>query len=71
MDAVIQNINVGIPKSEMKLFRALAKKMGWEIHTPESVLDAYIASRPKDVDLSEDDILEEIAKVRYNHECHY
>ena len=55
-----------MPKNEMRLFRELAKKMGWEIHTPESVLDAYIASRPKDVDLSEDDILNEISKVRYS-----
>ena len=45
MDAVIQNINVGIPKNEMRLFRELAKKMGWEIHTPESVLDAYEISK--------------------------
>ena len=66
MDAVIQNVNVGIPKSEMQFFRRLAPKMGWEIYSPESLLKAYIDSRPKNVELSEDEILEEVNKVRYN-----
>lgn len=37
-----------------------------ENQTPENVLDAYIASSPQDVDLSEDDIINEISNIRYN-----
>lgn len=66
MNTAIQTVNVGIPSSEMKLFQELAKKMGWEIRTPERVLDAFIASCPKNVDLTDDEILEEVNKVRYN-----
>ena len=66
MKAAIQTVNVGIPKSDMGLFQKLAKKMGWEIRTPERVLDAFIASRPKNADITDEEILEEVNKVRYN-----
>lgn len=66
MNTAMQTVNVGIPSSEMKFFQELAKKMGWEIRTPERVLDAFISSRPKDVDLTDDEIMEEVREVRYN-----
>ena len=37
-----------------------------ENQIPENVLGTYIASRPKDVDLSEDDIVSEVSNIRYN-----
>ena len=66
MEAAMQTVNVGIPKSEMNFFRELAKKMGWKILSAENVLDSFIASRPKDADITEDEILEEVNKVRYH-----
>lgn len=65
MDATVQGFYLNIPKSEVKFFQQLAKKMGWTVSTKESVLDKYINTRPKNVDLSEDDILSELNAVRY------
>ena len=43
----------------------LAKKMGWSIETKESLLKNYISKRPTKVELSDEDIMEEINAVRY------
>ena len=45
-----------IPKSDIKFFKELAKKMGWDIDIREDFLKDYIASRPKRVNLSEEEI---------------
>jgi hypothetical protein len=60
-----QRIYLDIPSTDMLLFNELATKMGWEVETKGSILQEYIISRPKDVDLSEDEILSEIKAVRY------
>lgn len=49
----------------MKFFRELAKKMGWTVESKDSILKKYAESRPKGVDLSDDDIMAEINAVRY------
>ena len=54
-----------IPKSDIKLFKDLAKKMGWDIDIREDFLKDYIASRPKRVNLSEEEILAELNAIRY------
>ena len=43
----------------------LAKKMGWDIDIREDFLKDYIASRPKRVNLSEEEILAELNAIRY------
>ena len=53
-----QGIFLSIPKSDIKFFKELAKKMGWDIDIREDFLKDYIASRPKRVNLSEEEILE-------------
>jgi hypothetical protein len=65
METVMQNIYLNIPKTDMLFFNELAKKMGWGVETKENSLQKYISSRPKNVDLSENEILSEINAVRY------
>ena len=58
-------MRLNIPKSDMRFFRELVTKMGWDADTKESALQKYIASRPKNVKLSDEDILSEVYAVRY------
>ena len=60
-----QGVFLSIPKSDIKFFKELAKKMGWDIDIREDFLKDYIASRPKRVNLSEEDILAELNAIRY------
>ena len=60
-----QGIFLSIPKSDIKFFKELAKKMGWDIDIREDFLKDYIASRPKRVNLSEEEILAELNAIRY------
>ena len=60
-----QGVFLSIPKSDIKFFKELAKKMGWDIDIREDFLKDYIASRPKSVNLSEEEILAELNAIRY------
>ena len=60
-----QGVFLSIPKSDIKFFKELAKKMGWDIDIREDFLKEYIASRPKRVNLSEEEILAELNAIRY------
>jgi len=60
-----QDVFLSIPKSDIKFFKELAKKMGWNIDIREDFLKDYIASRPKKVNLSEEEILAELNAIRY------
>ena len=55
-----QGVFLSIPKSDIKFFKELAKKMGWDIDIREDFLKDYIASRPKRVNLSEEEILADL-----------
>ena len=60
-----QGVFLSIPKSDIKFFKELAKKMGWDNDIREDFLKDYIASRPKRVNLSEEEILAELNAIRY------
>ena len=60
-----QGVFLSIPKSDIKFFKELAKKMVWDIDIREDFLKDYIASRPKRVNLSEEEILAELNAIRY------
>ena len=60
-----QGVFLSIPKSDITFFKELAKKMGWDIDIREDFLKDYIASRPKRVNLSEEEILAELNAIRY------
>ena len=65
MDSTIQSVCLNIPKADMKLFKELAKKMGWTVDTKENILKKYVNSRPRQAKISDDDILAEVNAVRY------
>jgi len=61
----VLDVRLNIPKSDVRFFRELAEKMGWAVETKESALQHYIASRPKNVKISDEEILSEVYAVRY------
>jgi len=61
MDVLVQNV----PQTDVSFLEVLAKKAGWTFRTKESVLENFIQTRPKQVALSDEDILEEVYAVRY------
>jgi len=61
MDVILQNIS----RTDAIFFEKLAKKAGWTFKTKESILEKYIETRPKNVELSDEEILEELYAVRY------
>lgn len=66
METALQGFYLNIPKSDVKLFQQLAKKMGWTVSDKDTVLDKYIQSRPENVELTDEDILKELNSVRYS-----
>lgn len=66
MDAALRGFYLNVPKSDVKLFQQLAKKMGWTVSDKDVILDKYIQSRPENVELSDEDILKELNSVRYD-----
>lgn len=65
MDVALQGFYLNVPKSDVKLFRQLMKKMGWTVSNKEAVLERYIESRPKNAALSDDEIMQELNAVRH------
>ena len=47
------------------MLKDLARKFGWQAQTSEQRLEAFIESRPQTVELSEDDIMNEVSAIRY------
>jgi hypothetical protein len=65
MDALLRDIYVNLPQADVNFFEKLAGKMGWTIKTKESILQRFIDTRPKNVDLSDEEIMAEVYSVRY------
>jgi len=64
MEAVL-DVRLNMPKSDVRFFRELVNKMGWSIETRENALRRYIRSRPKNVKVSDKEILSLVRAVRY------
>jgi len=45
---------------------SLAQKMGWKYRTSTNALDRFIESCPKDINISDEEIQEEVNAVRYS-----
>ena len=60
-----EKIFIDIPQSDMVFFKIFANKMGWEFDSKQSLWDKYMKSSPENIDLSEEEILEEVKSVRY------
>ena len=59
------NLFLQVPNSDMVLISLMAKKMGWTIETSESMLEKFISTRPSNVPLSDEEIMDEVRSVRY------
>jgi len=60
-----ERIFVDLPQSDMVLFQLFADKMGWLVDKKQNLWDKYIQNSPRNVDLSDEEIMEEVRAVRY------
>ena len=60
-----REVYVKMPETDMVFFQLFADKMGWLIENKVDLLNKYISSRPKNVDLTDEEIMEEVRAVRY------
>ena len=56
---------LSIPNDEVSFIQRLAQKMGWTFEKKEDVLTRFISSVPKDIDISDEDIIEAVKEIRY------
>ena len=64
-DMMLERIFVDIPQSDMMLFQLFADKMGWLVKSKQNLWDEFIRNSPDDIDLSDEEIMEEVRAVRY------
>ena len=60
-----EKILVDIPQSDLIFFRLFADKLGWQFKSKQTLWDEFIQSSPENVDLSDEEIMEEVRTVRY------
>lgn len=63
--STMQGVYVNVPLADWSLFRELIRKFGWQSETREQLLDRFIASRPTEPEISEEEILDEVKAARY------
>jgi hypothetical protein len=64
-NTVHERIWVDLPQADMDFFQQFADKMGWLVDRKQRLWDEYIQNSPQNVDLSDDEIMEEVRAVRY------
>ena len=60
-----EKVVVDIPQSDMVFFKLFADKFNWHYDVRKNLWNEYIKSSPKDVDLSDDEIMNMVSAVRY------
>ena len=60
-----EKILVDIPQSDLMFFKLFANKLGWQFKSKQTLWDEFIKCSPENVDLSDEEIMEEIRAVRY------
>ena len=60
-----QGVYLNIPRADWKLLQELVIRFGWKFETREQMLDEFMQTRPTNVDISEEDIMNEVRAVRY------
>lgn len=60
-----QGVYLNIPRTDWNLLQELVNRFGWESTTREQVLNEFMRTRPTTMDLSEEDIMNEVRAVRY------
>ena len=60
-----EKVLVDMPQSDFVFFMLFADKMGWSIKNKENIWDEYIKNSPKNIPLTDENIMEEVYAVRY------
>ena len=60
-----QGVYLNVSMSDWSLLKELIRKFGWQSETREQLLDRFIASRPQQPPLTEQEIMDEVSAVRY------
>ena len=64
--ASLQGVYLNVPTTDWTLLKELIRRFGWKAETSEQLLERFIASRPAEPMLDEEDIMEEVRAVRYS-----
>ena len=60
-----QGVYLNIPRADWTLLQELINRFGWQSETREQMLEEFMQTRPMNVDLTEEDITNEVRAVRY------
>ena len=60
-----QEVYLNIPRADWTLLQELVNRFGWQSETREQMLEEFMQTRPMNVDLTEEDIMNEVRAVRY------
>ena len=60
-----QGVYLNIPRADWTLLQELISRFGWQSETREQMLEEFMQTRPMNVDLTEEDIMNEVRAVRY------
>ena len=64
-NTVCEEVYVKVPQSDMVFFQLFAEKMGWSVNRKQDLWEKYIKNSPKNVPLTDEEIMEEVRAVRY------
>ena len=62
-----QGVYLNIPRTDWILLQELVNRFGWQSETREQMLEEFMQTRPRNVNLSEEDIMNEVRAVRYTY----
>jgi len=62
---VREKVFVDIPQSDVLFLQLFADKMGWLVNRKQNLWEEYIKNSPKNIPLTDEEIMEEVRAVRY------
>ena len=65
MNTAVKRVLVDVPENDIEIFQRVVKGMGWKISDREQILNDFFDNLPKNPDITEDEIMEEVRAVRY------
>jgi len=60
-----EKVFIDLPQADIKFLQLFANKMGWSVDKKQNLWDKYIQNSPQNVDLSDEEIMEEVRAIRY------
>jgi len=64
-NTVCEGVYIKMPPSDMDFFQLFAEKMGWLIDKKQNLWEKYIENSPQNIDLTDEEIMEEVKAIRY------